>query len=234
MKALQRRWRNFEIRMQKSARVQGALKAFYARYVNFCARRIRWEKLGLESFEIDIARGSPRIMCFWHEQLVMMPYLRGWDDHGAAAMVSRHADAQVMADHLRSLGLNIIELGTSEINTGPVREAVRSLRAGNSLAITVDGPMGPARVPKEGALVISGLSQSPIMPAAYALTHSLRLKTWDRMVIPLPWGRGVIALGDCYQPKRKMTSEEMADAITHLTSLIEEQERICNAHLQNA
>jgi len=232
MNALQRRWRNFEIRLQKSERVQRTLKSLYSRYVNFCFGRIAWDLLGMETYEADIARGEPRIVCFWHEQLVMMPHMRKWDDHAAAAMVSRHADAQIMAEHLRSLGIRIIELGTSEVNSGPVREAVRHLRAGGSLAITVDGPMGPARIPKEGALVISGVSRKPIHPSAYAVTHSIRLKTWDQMILPLPWGRGVIAVGEAYQPAARMNETEMAEAVAQLTALIEGQEAICQAHLE--
>lgn len=233
MNGLQRRWRNFEIRLQKSERVQNALKALYSRYVTFCERTIRWDRIGVESVEADIARGVPRILCFWHEQLVMMPYIRDdWSDHGAGAMVSRHADAQILAEHLRTrIGLEIIEVGTSDVNTGPVREAVRHLRAGKTLAITVDGPLGPARVPKPGALVIAALAGLPVTPCAYAVTRSIRLKTWDRMVIPLPWSRGVISVGEGFLPASRMTELETEADLAKLTDLINAQSALCEERL---
>ncbi|MEM8956781.1 MAG: DUF374 domain-containing protein [Pseudomonadota bacterium] len=234
MNGLQRRWRNFEIRLQKSDRIQNALKALYTRYVSFCYRTIRWERLGLEIYEADVARGVPRLLCFWHEQLVMMPYMRDWSDHGAGAIVSRHADAQIMAAHMRGMGIEIIEVGTSDVNIGPVRDSVRHLRAGKTLAITVDGPMGPAREPKPGALVIASLARLPVSPCACTVTRFIRLRTWDRLIVPLPWGRGVISVGEGFTPKPKMTEAEMTEAQARLTDLIEAQEDICAQHLKQA
>lgn len=231
---LQRRWRNFEIRLQKSDRVQNALKALYSRYVSFCYRTIRWERLGMESYEADIARGVPRLLCFWHEQLVMMAYMRDWSDHGGGAVVSRHADAQILADHMRGLGIEIIEVGTSDVNVGAIRASVRHLRASKTLAITVDGPLGPAREPKAGALVIASLARLPVSPCAYAVSRSIRLRTWDRLIVPLPWCRGVYSVGQGFMPKPKMTEAEMAEAQAKLTELIDAQEEICARHLQQA
>lgn len=232
MNRLQRHWRNLEIRLQKSDRVQNLLKALYARYVAFCYRTIRWDRLGMESYEADIARGVPRLLCFWHEQLIMMAYMRDWSDHGGGAVVSRHADAQIMAEHMRGLGIEIIEVGTSDVNIGPVRDSVRHLRAGKTLAITVDGPMGPAREPKPGALVIATLAQLPVTPCAYAVSRSIRLRTWDRLIVPLPWCRGVFSVGQGFTPKPRMSENEMADAQAKLTELINAQEAICAAHLR--
>ncbi|MEM1360260.1 MAG: lysophospholipid acyltransferase family protein [Pseudomonadota bacterium] len=188
---------------------------------------IRWEKIGTESYEADIARGVPRLICFWHEQLVMMPHLREWNDHRAVAMVSRHADAQFMAAHMRNLGVEVIELGTSDVNTGALREAVRLLRNGKTLAITVDGPMGPAREVKPGALVIGGLAGFPVSPCAYQVSRAIRLRTWDRLIIPLPWGRGVVSIGQGFAPKARLSDDEMTAACQRLKSLIDEQEAIC-------
>lgn len=231
MTGLKRRWRNFEIALQKNRRVQSLLRTLYSSYVSWVYRSTRWERVGVESYEADIARGVPRLICFWHEQLVMMPYMRDWSDHGAAAMVSDHADAQVMADHMRGMDIDIIELGTSDVNTGALREAVRHLRQGGSLAITVDGPMGPARDPKPGALVIAGLAGLPVSPCAYQVSRAIRLKTWDRLIFPLPWGRGVISIGQGFSPSARMTEEEMGAARERLKVLIEEQEAICQQRL---
>jgi len=93
---LQRRWRDFEIRLQKSTRVQGALRRLFAAYVNFVFRTTRWERIGFESYEADIARGIPRVLCCWHERLMFTPYLRDWTDHGLTVIeeeVLRHAEA---------------------------------------------------------------------------------------------------------------------------------------------
>ncbi|WP_424990685.1 lysophospholipid acyltransferase family protein [Fluviibacterium sp. S390] len=220
MNNLKKQWRRFEVRFQKSRRVQGALQSLFSAYVNFVFRTTRWQKLGFESYEADIARGVPRVLCCWHSRLVFTPYLRDWSDHPLTVMASGHADAQIASENLRQRGVEVIELATSGDNTGAIKHAVKCLRKGRSLGITVDGPFGPPEEAKPGALVIAGLAGVQAAPCTYEVTRKFRLGTWDRFVVPLPFGRGVLAVGDGFTPPKRMSEEEMADAQARLTSLI--------------
>lgn len=230
---LKKRLRRVERRVQQNQRLQGALQRLYSRYVDFCARTIRWERIGLGSYEADIARGVPRILVLWHERLVMTPYIRenGWLDHGMAAIASRHADARIMTAHLDRLGISVIEVGTSEVNTGAVRAAVKWLRSGRSLSITVDGPMGPPRKAKAGALVIGGLARVQVVPCSFAVSRGLRLRTWDRMVFPLPWTRGVLALGDGFVPEPRMSGQDIEAAVERMATMIDALTDACETRL---
>jgi len=228
---LKRRWRDFEIRLQKSTRVQTALRRLFGAYVNFVFRTIRWERIGFESYEADIARGIPRVLCCWHERLMFTPYLRDWTDHGLTVMASRHADARIATENMRLRGIEVIELATSGNNAAALRDAVGALRAGRSLGVTVDGPMGPARQAKPGALVIAGLAGVQAAPCSFAVSRSFRLGTWDRFVVPLPWSRGVLAVGDGLTPPRRMTDAETDAACARLGALIDDLTARCETRL---
>lgn len=232
MNRLQRHWRNLEIRLQKSTRVQTALRRLFAAYVNFVFRTTRWERIGFESYEADIARGIPRVLCCWHERLMFTPYLRDWTDHGLTVMASRHADARIASANLVERGIGLIELETSGDNAKALRDAVGALRAGQSLGVTVDGPMGPARQAKPGALVIAGLAGVQAAPCSFAVRRSIRLGTWDRFVVPLPWSRGVLAVGDGITPPRRMTEDERDAACARLGALIDDLTARCEARLK--
>jgi lysophospholipid acyltransferase (LPLAT)-like uncharacterized protein len=71
--------------------------------------------------------------------------------------------------------------------------AVRMARvaeAGASLIVTPDGPFGPYRVAKPGALILARESGLPIQPWAMSLRPALRLsRRWDRQLVPLPFCR---------------------------------------------
>jgi lysophospholipid acyltransferase (LPLAT)-like uncharacterized protein len=220
VKRLKKSWRRFEVRLQKSRRVQGALQKLFSAYVNFVFRTTRWEKIGFESYEADIARGVPRVLCCWHSRLVFTPYLRDWSDHPLTVMASGHADAQIASENLRQRGVEVIELATSGDNTGAMKHAVKCLRKGRSPGITVDGPFGPPEEAKPGALVIAGLAGGQAAPCTYDVSRKIRLGTWAKFVVPLPFGRGVLAVGDGFTPPKRMSPEDMAEAQARLSGLI--------------
>lgn len=232
MTSLKKRWRRFEVRVQRNERVQAGLKRLFSAYINFVFRTTKWQKIGFESYEADIARGVPRVLCCWHARLAFTPYLRDWSDHSLTVMASLHADAQIAAANVAERGIGVINLATSGDNSLAIREAVRVLRKGGSLGVTVDGPLGPARVAKPGALVIAGLAGVQAAPCTYAVSRSIRLKTWDGFLLPLPWSRGVLAVGDGFTPDKRLSEMEMAAACDRLGALIDDLTEACEARLK--
>ena len=66
------------------------------------------------------------------------------------------------------------------------------LAGGDHIAITPDGPRGPRRVAAAGVAQLAALSGVPVLPCAAQTTRRWVLRTWDRMVVPQPFGRGVV------------------------------------------
>ena len=65
---------------------------------------------------------------------------------------------------------------------------------GISPSITPDGPRGPPWKFKPGAILLSQMSQRPMIPMAYAASRAWKIK-WDRFVIPMPFARIAIVVG---------------------------------------
>jgi lysophospholipid acyltransferase (LPLAT)-like uncharacterized protein len=228
---LKKRWRRLEIRLQKSRRVQRVLQDFYSGYLGFVFRTIRWEKIGFESYEADIARGVPRVLGCWHARLAFTSYLRDWTDHPLTVLASQHADARIATENMRRRGIAVIELATSGNNSKAIRDAVRAVRAGSSLGIAVDGPLGPPLVAKPGAITIAGLAGVQVAPCSYAVSRSLRLRSWDRFILPLPWCRGVLAVGDGFIPPTRLEPAEIEAATLRLAGMIDDLTRRCEQQL---
>ena len=68
-------------------------------------------------------------------------------------------------------------------------------------------------------------------PCTYAVSRVFRLKTWDRFVVPLPWSRGVLGVGDGFTPPRRMTEDETTAAAARLSALIDDLQAACEARL---
>ena len=70
------------------------------------------------------------------------------------------------------------------------RELARLAREGASVAVSPDGPIGPYRRAKPGALIVARESGLPLQPWAVVARPSFRLTgRWDRQIVPLPFGR---------------------------------------------
>jgi lysophospholipid acyltransferase (LPLAT)-like uncharacterized protein len=63
------------------------------------------------------------------------------------------------------------------------------------VGITPDGPQGPRRLAAAGVVHLAALADVPILPCAARTSRHIQLNTWDRMPIPLPFGRGVMVCG---------------------------------------
>jgi hypothetical protein len=73
--------------------------------------------------------------------------------------------------------------------------AVKALRAGGAAAFTPDGPRGPRRVFKPGALVAAQKARAQVVPIHAGASRRWRLRSWDRMLVPKPFARVRIVFG---------------------------------------
>ncbi len=83
-----------------------------------------------------------------------------------------------------------------------MRHLLAVLRRGELIGITPDGPRGPYRQAAFGVAQLAAVSGVPVVPVAARTTRRIQLKTWDRMHVPLPFGRGVVVCGPSVQVSR--------------------------------
>jgi lysophospholipid acyltransferase (LPLAT)-like uncharacterized protein len=70
------------------------------------------------------------------------------------------------------------------------RELALLGREGASPVVSPDGPVGPYRQAKPGALIVAREAGLPLQPWAVAARPAIRLaRRWDRHVVPLPFCR---------------------------------------------
>jgi lysophospholipid acyltransferase (LPLAT)-like uncharacterized protein len=138
---------------------------------------------------------APVIFCIWHNHLVLAVasyddhVLKKWNEKGLVTMVSASGDGAFLAAVLAKFGLISIRGSTSRRGPQALLEATRWLRKGYSVAITPDGPRGPAHQIQEGIISLAQVSGRPIIPISNFTRWKIRLPSWDRFQIPLPFAR---------------------------------------------
>jgi lysophospholipid acyltransferase (LPLAT)-like uncharacterized protein len=136
---------------------------------------------------------QPFIFALWHGHL--LPLLWFHRDEGVKVLISEHRDGELVARAAESLGYGLIRGSSTHGANRALISLVRELGAGHEIAITPDGPKGPAKTFAPGALVAAQRTDCPILPVAIAADRAWRLKSWDRFMIPKPFARITVAYG---------------------------------------
>ena len=162
--------------------------------INTLASTLRWrfdDRSGL-----CWAGGTHRaIFVFWHNRLALcMPaYFNYVKKHrhstGLAAMVSASRDGGFLTGILERFHVQPVRGSSSRRGPQALLELTTWAERGYDLAITPDGPRGPLYVVQEGVMSLAQLTGLPIVPVSYHLGWRIRVKSWDRFQIPLPFSR---------------------------------------------
>jgi lysophospholipid acyltransferase (LPLAT)-like uncharacterized protein len=187
-------------RLLRAPALQAVLARLFSGYVRFCLATIRWRRDNEAVAEAIWDGGGGVIVCFWHSRIALSPAC--WPLQRAQtprALISHSADGRFIAQAMERLGFPAIR-GSAEKGAGSSKGGARAFRevlgwigAGNGVAITPDGPRGPAERFTEGPPMLARLSGAPVLLVGLAADPCRRLGTWDRGVIPLPFARGAIA-----------------------------------------
>ncbi len=133
---------------------------------------------------------GPVLYALWHGHQLPLTWVHR--DRGATVLVSMNRDGQHAVNVISSMGYRTVRGSTSRGGAAAVRGMVEALGEGADCAITPDGPRGPAGEVGPGAEAVSALSGVPVIPSAAAAAPALRLSSWDRFMVPLPFA-GVVA-----------------------------------------
>ena len=193
----------------------------------------RWHRVSYEVFDRLLAAERRVVVCFWRGRLLMMPFAR----HGPRPyhlMISNHRDGQFIARTVARFGIGAIAGSSSRQPAKALRKAATLCRDGSFLCITPDGPRGPRMRAAPGAVMTAELADAVLLPVGYATSRRWAFASWDRFLVPLPFGRGVFVAGDAIEvPRcldeggREKLRRRLEDALNAVTA---EADRLTGHH----
>jgi lysophospholipid acyltransferase (LPLAT)-like uncharacterized protein len=177
-------------------------------YIRILRRTMKLEWRGRERLDALRQDGGQVILAFWHSRLVMMPYV--YPGGRITVLSSRHRDSEMLARVLVRLGLDLSKGSSTAGGAAGLRDILRKVRAGYDVGFTPDGPRGPRRKVKPGVVAAARLSGLPVLPVAFSSRPAWRLATWDRTMVPRPFGRGLFLYGEPFRVPRNASEEDQA------------------------
>jgi lysophospholipid acyltransferase (LPLAT)-like uncharacterized protein len=187
--------------------------------------RPRWS--GGARFEAVVRERRPVILAVWHHQLFLASWLI-WR-HGVrqglpvVVLISRSRDGTLGTEVGHLLGAEVARGSTSRGGGPALRQLVRALSAGRTVLVIPDGPRGPARELKPGVVALAELGRVAVVPLGLAVDRGWRLRSWDRMVVPKPFARlrvhvgEPVAVGRLDEPGRESARVELQRDLDRLT-----------------
>jgi lysophospholipid acyltransferase (LPLAT)-like uncharacterized protein len=174
---------------------------------------------------------GPFISAIWHNRLALSMCI--WQRFvrpntagaGLAALISASHDGGLLARTLRYFGVEAVRGSTSRRGPQALLELTSWAERNYHIAITPDGPRGPCYRIHEGIIALAQVSGLPIVPFGARIRGKVRLKSWDRFQIPLPFARCEVRVGepltvprDATEAQREALRTELRERLMALTT----------------
>ncbi len=133
---------------------------------------------------------DPFIMACWHGELLMIPYAytKYKKSPHVKLLISEHFDGNLIAKTLHYFGFETIRGSTTRGGAKALIQSIRELKNGYDLGITPDGPKGPRHEISDGIIVMAQKAKVKITLVEIKPTAYWQLDSWDKFVIPKPFG----------------------------------------------
>jgi lysophospholipid acyltransferase (LPLAT)-like uncharacterized protein len=143
-----------------------------------------------KKFHFVTPLGEEQHVCVtWHGELCMTPqaYRHIHPKQPASAIISAHFDGSLIAGALGFLKIRALRGSSRKGARQVLIQAFKSIKSGEEVLITPDGPKGPRHNMSDGAVGIALKSKLPIFVMNFKASSYWQLKSWDKFVIPKPF-----------------------------------------------
>jgi len=161
--------------------------------VGLLARTWRIEVERAPEYEAASEAGERFVYAFWHSHMLPLVWVRRGE--GVAVLVSRHRDGQLITRVIERLGYTSARGSSTRGGETGVRELLAWAAKGRHIAVTPDGPRGPARHVKEGLAYLAVRTRRRIVPIGAWARSSWVFRSWDRFRAPRPFAHVAVVYG---------------------------------------
>src|SRR5579872_5962346 len=159
----------------------------------------------------------PAVFAFWHGRMLLMPMINP-PKRKMQVLISTHRDGEMIARTMHRFGFGTPRGSSTRGGVTAAMQAVKALQGGDNVSVTPDGPKGPAMKVQPGLLSIASMANVPVIPVTYSSTRYKRMKTWDRFMIALPFGKVYYRIG---APMVNATAEALESEMVRLTQEVD-------------
>jgi lysophospholipid acyltransferase (LPLAT)-like uncharacterized protein len=171
--------------------IRAADITFYV-LINLIGRTVRFSVEGWEHWEAASAGARQPIYAFWHNRVFLATYF--FRRRGIVVMTSQSFDGEYIARFIQRFGYGAARGSSSRGAVGALVEMVKLVRQGRPAGFTIDGPRGPRRVAKMGAVLLAKKTGAPVLPFTVNAERYYAAPSWDKLQLPYPFTRARVLI----------------------------------------
>jgi lysophospholipid acyltransferase (LPLAT)-like uncharacterized protein len=150
-------------------------------------RSLRFRIEGEERLRALLAEGRRVVLLSWHGRIVLA--LRPLLSYPLAIMISESRDGARIAWLAEHFGYATVRGSSSRGGVRALLQMIRAVKGGAVGGLVVDGPRGPAREVKPGAILLASRSGAVLLPLYLDCRPRWVAPSWDGMQVPAPFAR---------------------------------------------
>ena len=150
------------------------------------------------------------IGALWHNRLLIFPFVlrRFFSKRRGAALISASRDGDLLTDAIKRFGFDVVRGSSSRLGASAILQLTNILASGGDAVITPDGPRGPAYELGPGIIFLAQKSGAAVLPMNMEYSSCWRLKSWDQFIVPRPFAKVRVLIGQPHRVRLTMTGEE--------------------------
>ncbi|WP_428354880.1 lysophospholipid acyltransferase family protein [Methyloprofundus sp.] len=205
----------------KTVTMQKMAAVLVGTYVKLLLKTCKVHIKGAEQLQPYIDAERAMLPCYWHQQMTFaIQFMLGLCQQGVKVrvLVSPSKDGDIGDAVLQQLGVGVLRGSAHRTGALALRDIYLTISKEKcSVGAAVDGPLGPAREAKVGAITLAQLSGAPIIPITNACSHKIQFNSWDSFFLPLPFSTVNILIGEPIVVEKRVSAEQIAEFQQQLT-----------------
>ena len=150
------------------------------------------------------------IGALWHNRLLLFPFVLRrflFNRHGAA-LISASRDGELLTAAIKRFDYDVVRGSSSRLGARAILQLSEMIASGHDVVITPDGPRGPAYELGPGIIFLAQKSGAAVLPVNMEYSTCWRIKSWDRFIIPRPFSKVRVIIGQPHRVKSTSTDAE--------------------------
>ena len=184
-------------------------------FLNFVFITCTWRVINKNVF-LDLVRSNrPVLLCGWHSRLLFVARFFKNSSFEPWAISSSHRDSEIMAKILTKWNWKLIKGSSTRGWSNVIKKMMVLLKKPSTIiAITNDGPKGPAKQAKKGSIDLAIRNNAHILSISCHATNFWNLKSWDKTMIPKPFSTIYVKFDKPISPQ-KITNCDQSEMVTN-------------------
>lgn len=181
-------------------------------------RSLRIIKVGEEHYQRLLREKKPLIILVWHGRIFLVPFF--FRHQKLMPLISPSEDGEIAARIMGGWGYKILRGSGSHSMVSAWKRMKAELQRGGGVIIVPDGPRGPNRKMKEGALKLAQETGAWLVPVSFGAARGKYLSSWDKFFIPYPFSKTLALFGPPFQVDPERGEKELMEELRRIEALL--------------